>query len=190
VAPAVTRDCTSLNDWHRETEDQPGWARCEGFRFLPSHVQDAAWDDLGRRLQKQHEADWEAEKWLLYEPRKRHQPRRRSTAATSQKPAAVAFSSDDPLKNIEPRVYVEALCGVTVPSSGWLCCPLPDHSDEVPSFQVLHSHWRCFGCSRGGGIVDLGAALYGITPRGRDFWRLRDLILEALGEPVEGVLHG
>ena len=45
---------------------------------------------------------------------------------------------------------------------------------------MLSSHWRCFGCNRGGGVIDLAAALYGIDPRGRGYWRLRDLILERL----------
>lgn len=113
-------------------------------------------------------------------PVTRHQPARRSTAATATKPETVALSGDDPLKNIEPRVYVEALTGETVPANGWLSCPLPDHDDHTPSFQVLHSHWRCFGCNRGGGVIDLAAALYAIEPRGPDYWRLRDRIVEAL----------
>jgi hypothetical protein len=117
---------------------------------------------------------------LDYEPRQRHQPTRRSTAAISALPGAVAVSADDPLKNIEPRVYVEALTGETVPDNGMLSCPLPDHDDRTPSFQVLHSHWRCFGCNRGGGIIDLAAALYGIEPRGQRYWQLRDRILERL----------
>jgi hypothetical protein len=80
---------------------------------------------------------------------KRHQPARRSTAATSTRPDAVKFSTDDPLKQIAPRVYVEALTGETVPDNGMLSCPLADHEDRTPSFQVLNSHWRCFGCNRG-----------------------------------------
>lgn len=112
---------------------------------------------------------------------KRHQPARRSTAATSTRPGSVALSTtDDPLKQIPPRVYVEALTRETVPANGWLRCPLPDHEDTTPSFQVLESHWRCFGCNRGGSAIDLAAALYGIEPRGSDYWRLRDLVLEAL----------
>ncbi len=113
-------------------------------------------------------------------PEKRHQPARRATAATPTRPGTVELSTDDPLKQIEPRVYVEALAGETVPASGWISCPLPDHEDHTPSFQVLDSHWRCFGCNRGGGIIDLAAALYGIEPRGQGYWQIRDKILEAL----------
>ena len=114
-------------------------------------------------------------------PAKRHQPIRRATAATATRPGAVALSTtDDPLKQIPPRTYVEVLTGEVVPANGWISCPLPDHEDRTPSFQVLDSHWRCFGCGRGGGIIDLAATLYGIEPRGPGYWRLRDLILERL----------
>ena len=118
-------------------------------------------------------------------PTKRHQPIRRSKQSTTAGASAVAVPSDDPLKITEPCVYVEALTGEVVPDNGWLNCPLPDHEDKTPSFQVLSSHWRCFGCNRGGGIIDLAAALYGITPRGRGYWELRDLIVQAL-QPVMG----
>ena len=118
---------------------------------------------------------------LDHEPPKRHQPVRRSTASSAIKPAAVALSDDDPLKSIDPRVYVEALTGEVVPANGMMRCPLPDHDDRTPSFQVLSSHWRCFGCNRGGSVIDFAAALYGVErPRGRAYWRLRDRIVEAL----------
>ena len=78
-------------------------------------------------------------------------------------------------------MYVEALTGEVVPANGMMRCPLPDHDDHTPSFQVLSSHWRCFGCNRGGSVIDFAAALYGVErPRGRAYWRLRDRILEAL----------
>lgn len=44
----------------------------------------------------------------------------------------------------------------------WACCPLPDHDDAEPSFELLddpgedrHAFWRCYGCHRGGGPVGL-----------------------------------
>jgi CHC2 zinc finger len=51
------------------------------------------------------------------------------------------------------------LCGDTMSETGgkWqACCPLPDHDDKTPSFFVFgDGRWRCFGCSRGGDVVDL-----------------------------------
>jgi CHC2 zinc finger len=168
--------------WHAETPDLPGWARAEAFRFLPAEDQGACWEHLNERCRLWGESEYLLEQrgyeeWPLP---KRHQPRQRSSAATSTHSGTVVLSSDDPLKSIEPRVYVEALTGETVPPNGWLRCPLPDHEDTTPSFQVLHSHWRCFGCGRGGGVIDLASALHGIEPRGSGYWRLRDLILERL----------
>jgi hypothetical protein len=96
----------------------------------------------------------------------------------------VAFESFDPLKQIPPDVYVEALTGEEVPRNGLIRCPLPDHDERTASFQVLSSHWRCFGCGRGGGIIDLGAALYGLRPRGAGYHEIRRRVAAALGFEV------
>jgi hypothetical protein len=40
------------------------------------------------------------------------------------------------------------------------CCPLPDHDDSTPSFYVYADNergWTCFGCGRGGDVVNLYA---------------------------------
>jgi len=36
-------------------------------------------------------------------------------------------------------------------------CPIPDHEDSSPSFAVYQEsdRWYCFGCSRGGDVLDL-----------------------------------
>lgn len=35
-------------------------------------------------------------------------------------------------------------------------CPLPDHADRTPSFYIYPpGRWWCYGCSRGGDVVDL-----------------------------------
>jgi hypothetical protein len=51
------------------------------------------------------------------------------------------------------------LCGDRMSETGgkWQArCPLPDHDDKTPSFFVFSDgRWRCFGCSRGGDVVDL-----------------------------------
>jgi DNA primase len=47
------------------------------------------------------------------------------------------------------------------------CCPLPDHVDRTPSFccyannHGFYDSWWCFGCNRGGDVVDLYAAMEG-----------------------------
>jgi hypothetical protein len=34
-------------------------------------------------------------------------------------------------------------------------CPLPNHEDKDPSFYVYADGWHCYGCNRGGDVVDL-----------------------------------
>ncbi len=43
-------------------------------------------------------------------------------------------------------------------------CPLPDHEDKTPSFVVYPGDdgWYCFGCLRGGDVVDLAACAWEI----------------------------
>jgi hypothetical protein len=42
--------------------------------------------------------------------------------------------------------------------------------------------WYCFGaCRRGGTIYDLAAPMYGYTPRGEDFVRLRTELRRVFG---------
>lgn len=60
----------------------------------------------------------------------------------------------------------ERLCGDLKPVGGRYeaCCPLPDHDDKTPSFNVYPdtNSWYCFGaCQRGGDVVDLYAAVNG-----------------------------
>ena len=40
-------------------------------------------------------------------------------------------------------------------------CPIPDHEDTTPSFTVYQEsgRWYCFGCSRGGDLLDLFMAV-------------------------------
>jgi hypothetical protein len=43
-------------------------------------------------------------------------------------------------------------------------CPLPDHEDRSPSFVVYPGNggWWCFGCLRGGDVIDLARFAWGI----------------------------
>lgn len=74
----------------------------------------------------------------------------------------------DWLRAHTPRGYVYALTGESPPAGTLMHCPLPDHDDRTPSFAVYSDHWFCFGCDRGGDIVNFGAALWGLDTR-RDF---------------------
>lgn len=171
-------------EWHSVTSNMPGWARAEAFGFLPERERDFFWDGLAERTRLQHEGDWEAEKRLLYEewPRPKRRSQERGTASTSSRSTRVVFDRwGDPLQAIPPREYVQALTGVEVSSSGRARCVLPDHEDRTPSFHVYDDGWCCFGCNRGGTIIDFGAAWYGIEPRGSGYHEIRRRLLVDLG---------
>jgi len=81
-----------------------------------------------------------------------------------------AIGDRDLLLTIAPAVYIEALTGQIVGRDGKAHCVF--HSDSTPSLHVYDNPergWICFGCGRGGTIIDFGSHLYGIEPRGRGF---------------------
>ena len=95
--------------------------------------------------------------------------------AGEQRPARVSGAIDqgDPLRSIPATVYVPALLGVELGRDHKALCPF--HAEEEPSLHAYDGSrgWFCFGCGRGGSIVDLGAHLWGVEPRGRGYHELR-----------------
>lgn len=73
------------------------------------------------------------------------------------------------LKEIPATEYVSALTGEDATQP--IPCPLPDHDDRTASFWSYDDsrRWWCFGCNRGGNIIDLAGMLWGIEPRGSGF---------------------
>jgi hypothetical protein len=97
--------------------------RCLAARPCSATLPERAQDACRQALAAEAREHVERENAIYLGRPKRHQPAQRSTAATSTRPAAVALASDDPLKKIEPRLYVEALTGELVPANGWMRCP-------------------------------------------------------------------
>lgn len=92
----------------------------------------------------------------------------------------------DVLRVIPATQYVPALAGVSVPEAGGaIRCPLPGHEDRTPSCHVYPSDdgWFCFGCNRGGGVIDLAAHLWGRPTRGAGFPDLAREVCAALMSP-------
>jgi hypothetical protein len=113
----------------------------------------------------------------------------------SPRPAVSGLAAtDDYLKTISPREYVEDLTGVKVPADGFIRCPHPDHDDRTPSFKVYEEArrgWCCYGdqCPArrangrraGGSIYDFAALLAGLPvplPREAAFMRIQDWLLD------------
>lgn len=88
--------------------------------------------------------------------------------------------SADPLFALDLREVWTELTGYDLQGSATRC-PSPDHDDRFASCGVKERFFNCMGCDAGGSIIDLGAYLYGIEPRGSGFFQIRDRLLAALG---------
>lgn len=105
-------------------------------------------------------------------------------------PPVARSGRGDPLLEIPAAEYVPALTGRPVGRDGKAQCPW--HADGQERTPSLHAYpnpeagWCCYGCDLGGTIIDFGARLYGIEPRGSGFHEIRRRLaadlLSALGE--------
>jgi hypothetical protein len=95
---------------------------------------------------------------------------------THRGPAHPSRSADDSdvLRRIPAIEYVPLLLGQVLGGDHKVVCPF--HDDHAPS---LHAYvepergWCCYGCGAGGSIIDFGARLYRIEPRGAGFHEIR-----------------
>jgi hypothetical protein len=86
----------------------------------------------------------------------------------------------DPLFAIGAEIYVPALSGCE-PGPDWkIHCPF--HDDAEPSLHIYDAGrgWFCFGCRRGGTIIDFASHLWGLEPRGEGFFEIRQRVAEEL----------
>jgi hypothetical protein len=77
--------------------------------------------------------------------------------------------------------HVTALTGQVIGRDGKIACPF--HADRTPSLHVYETAeqgWACFGCDRGGTVIDFGTHLYGLEPRGRGYHEVRERLLADL----------
>jgi hypothetical protein len=89
--------------------------------------------------------------------------------------------SDDPLRRIPAPVYVPLLTGRALGYDGKVRCPLHAGGEErTPSLHAYDGDggWYCYGCERGGTIIDLAAALWGLGTRGEDYCELRRRVVQ------------
>jgi len=93
----------------------------------------------------------------------------------------VPLRVDDPLRAVDPDIYVAALTGQPLNRDRKVSCPF--HRDRTPSlhaYETPEDGWFCFGCRRGGSVYDLGAGVMGLSTRGREFVELRRRLYELL----------
>jgi hypothetical protein len=90
-------------------------------------------------------------------------------------PAAPARAGVDPLRALDPALYVGVLTGETVGRSRKVSCPF--HEDRTPSLHAYENAadgWYCFGCKRHGHTVyDLASQMWDLDTRGPSFIELR-----------------
>jgi len=92
------------------------------------------------------------------------------------------FAATDGLDDLLAADFIPALTGEDLNRWGWTVCPF--HDDDKPSLKIYDKpagHWYCWACSRGGSIIDFGALLYGVTPRGAGFFEIRHRLADDLG---------
>lgn len=108
---------------------------------------------------------------------------KRPTATVAQTSTA---RGHDSLLTIPASTYVPSLTGRPAGRDGKVRCPFhADGQERTPSLQVYDDPdrgWVCFGaCDRGGSIIDFGALLWGIEPRGRGYHEIRRRLAVGLG---------
>jgi len=101
--------------------------------------------------------------------------------ATRPPPRPAPRRVGDPLRSLDPEVYVAALTGQQPGRDRKVSCPF--HRDRTPSlhaYETPEDGWFCFGCRRGGSVYDLGGGVIGLATRGREFLELRRRLYELL----------
>jgi RepB DNA-primase from phage plasmid/CHC2 zinc finger len=88
----------------------------------------------------------------------------------------------DGLRDVAPRVYVEALTGLRPGRDGKVSCPFhgPDTTPSLHIYETAAEGWYCYGCGRGGSVFDLGAEVWGLSTRGPNFVELRTRLRDTL----------
>lgn len=95
-------------------------------------------------------------------------------------PAAAYNREADLLFDLDLREVWSELTGFELRGSA-SCCPSPTHDDRFASCAVHARLFHCHACKAGGSIIDLGALVYDLEPRGASFFRIREQLLAALG---------
>jgi hypothetical protein len=159
---AAARGLLLERDGAERDRDAVGALALELLDALPEGAEDACWRKMRRDCDRLNR--------YLLEGRAPSQAPRRSPRSDSVGEIRRLRPQTDPLRAIPLAVAFEVLAGEVVPRSGGMVrCPSPDHEDRSPSFRVGDELFHCFGCGRGGSVVDLGGLVWEIEPRGAGY---------------------
>jgi DNA primase len=83
-----------------------------------------------------------------------------------------------------PIDTVASALGIAVRRHQNIRCPFPDHNDSTPSFRIYpkKNTYHCFGCGRGGSVIDLVVTIKGIEPRAAVQWLRANFCFHAADE--------
>jgi hypothetical protein len=192
---SATGSARLVENVERVLESVPRQDRIDFFeQFLPEGIQDRFFAELADKCSEQREnvrlADPDPVEWhrrprvgrLWDKPKYSRRPSLRVIPGEGGVAPPSREGAGDVLRELEPRLYIETLTGVQVPSERLIACPLPGHDDRTPSMRVYPDASRgfyCFGCHAGGDIYNFASALWGLDSR-REFPELRRRIAESL----------
>jgi DNA primase RepB-like protein/CHC2-type zinc finger protein len=106
-----------------------------------------------------------------------------ATEDRQERPAAnrAGAGKVERLMALSSTFYVPRLTGQELGRDNKICCPF--HDDRTPSLHCYREPergWACFAGCGAGSIIDLGALLFGVEPRGESYWRIVERLDAAL----------
>ena len=80
---------------------------------------------------------------------------------------------------------VGALLRLQFPLQGKVRCPFEDHEDKIPSFEIKEpgNRWRCYGCGRFGGAIDLVKTVLGMNFLEAKRWLAKQVTMQDVNTP-------
>jgi hypothetical protein len=164
---AAARSLLLEREGAERDRDALGALAAELLDALPEGAEDACWRKQRRDCDRLN-------RFLNEGPGSSSREPRRPPRSGSSGEVRRLRPPTDPLRAIPIAVAFAVLTGEGVPHSGMAHCPLPGHDDRTPSCRVSADVFYCHGCCRGGSLIDLGALLWEIEPRGAGYFEIRE----------------
>ncbi len=116
-------------------------------------------------------------------PTGRGSPERRGVSA--QMPITAAKEDVTVMRLVEREAATQGKEIIPSGNRSKVLCLLPDHEEKTPSFTVYpDGRWWCFGCLRGGDVVELARLLWGHEDTGRGAAEAAAMLLLEFGHEI------